>query len=95
MDTTKTVELGDQVRDKVTGFKGIVTGQAQYLTGCKQVMVTPRASEDGKYVDACWLDVDRVEVVGKGVVKIEVVDAQQDRNTRTRTRYQDSVFRYR
>lgn len=74
MVETAVVELGDQVRDKVTGFKGIVTGKAQYLTGCKQVMVTPRADESGKYVDACWLDVDRVEVIGKGVVKIDVVD---------------------
>lgn len=74
MVTTAVVELGDQVRDKVTGFKGIVTGQAQYLTGCKQVMVTPRVGDDGKYVDACWLDVDRVEMIGKGVVKIDIVD---------------------
>lgn len=68
------VDLGDQVRDKVTGFKGIVTGKAQYLTGCKQVLVTPKVGEDGKYLDACWLDVDRVEIIGKGIVQIEVVD---------------------
>jgi hypothetical protein len=74
MVTVSTVELGDQVRDKVTGFKGIVTGKAQYLTGCKQVMVTPKVGDDGKYVDACWLDVDRVEVLGKEAIKIDVVD---------------------
>jgi hypothetical protein len=74
MVTVATVELGDQVRDKVTGFKGIVTGKAQYLTGCKQVMVTPKVGDDGKYVDACWLDVDRVEVLGKEAIKIDVVD---------------------
>jgi hypothetical protein len=74
MVTVSTVELGDQVRDKVTGFKGIVTGKAQYLTGCKQVMVTPKVGDDGKYVDACWLDVDRVEILGKEAIKIDVVD---------------------
>lgn len=28
--------LGRKVRDKVTGFEGIVTGRATYLTGCDQ-----------------------------------------------------------
>ena len=33
------VELGSLVRDKITGFEGIVMGRTEYLTGCAHVGV--------------------------------------------------------
>lgn len=57
----KTIILGSTVKDVVTGFKGVVTGRATYLTGCDQYLVTPPLFE-GKRQDAGWFDVQRLEV---------------------------------
>ena len=57
------IELGVIARDKITGFGGIVTGRAEYLTGCVQYMVTPPVKKDGSYAESGWLDEDRLEVI--------------------------------
>lgn len=57
-------KLGDRVRDRINGMQGIVTGKADYLFGCRQVLVAPTTpGENGKHPDSWWLDEDRVEVV--------------------------------
>jgi hypothetical protein len=61
------VNLGDRVRDKINGFVGIVTGRADYLYGCRNVLVAGEALDE-KGPDAEWIDEDRVEVVAVGVV---------------------------
>lgn len=40
------IQLGDKVVDVVSGFKGVVTGRAEYLTGCSQFSVS--AESDGQ-----------------------------------------------
>jgi hypothetical protein len=60
--------LGDKVRDRINGFTGIVTGRAEYLYGCVQVLVAPqKTTKEGKRPDSEWLDEDRVEVLKAGV----------------------------
>lgn len=54
--------LGMTVRDKITGFKGVVTGEVNYLTGCNQVLVAPPLGGDGALRGSEWFDVQRVEV---------------------------------
>lgn len=54
--------LGSKVRDKITGFSGIVTGFATYITGCNQLLVQPSIDKDGKWVDSLWMDEDRLEL---------------------------------
>lgn len=56
------IELGDTVKDKITGFRGVVTGRCEYISGCHQVLVVPPVKADGAYGDAQWLDEDRAEV---------------------------------
>jgi|GEM_PF-842092 len=51
--------LGKPVRDKVTGFRGIVTSISFDLSGCIQALVTPQARE-GKLIDSAWMDISRV-----------------------------------
>jgi hypothetical protein len=61
-------DLGDSVRDRINGFRGVVIGKAQYLYGCRQVLVSPpKLAADGKVQDGQWLDEDRVAVVAIGV----------------------------
>lgn len=66
--------LGRKVRDKVTGFEGIVTGRATYLTGCDQYSVAAQ-SKDGKAADVAWYDKGRLEVVGDGIGAADVAGA--------------------
>jgi len=51
--------LGNYVKDKITGFKGIVTARAEYLTGCIQFLV---ASEEGMPGDGKWFDKARITI---------------------------------
>lgn len=47
---------GVHVESLITGFKGVITGRADYLTGCNQYLVTPPVDSNGKHVDALWFD---------------------------------------
>jgi len=49
-------ELGDQVKDSVSGFKGIAIGITLFLHGCTRVGVQPRITKDGKLPSAEWFD---------------------------------------
>jgi hypothetical protein len=53
--------LGYRVRDKVTGFEGVVTSVSFALYGCVQAIVTPAAKED-KLPDSQWFDISRLEL---------------------------------
>ena len=62
---------GDEARDKVTGFSGIITGRADYIAGCRQYSLSPRAKDDGSLPEALWFDEERIEVVIASAVTIE------------------------
>lgn len=61
-------QLGDRVREKVTGFVGIQTGETKFLNGCRRVQISPPVDRDGKHVDGVWFDIETVEIVEAGVV---------------------------
>lgn len=63
-------ELGIEVRDKITGFTGILTGHCQYITGCDQFLVQPKA-KDGAHVEGRWIDDIRLEVMNTTPVTLE------------------------
>lgn len=62
-------KLGDLVSDKVTGFKGIVISYSKHLAGCDRLYVEPRVSDDGKFTEGRWFDIDLLDVEDAGVVK--------------------------
>jgi hypothetical protein len=67
------INLGDKVRDSLTGFTGIVIGRCEYLTGCNQLLVQPPCKESGDFVESRWLDLDRLmvtETAGGAVVNV-------------------------
>lgn len=58
------IKLGDQVRDKISGFAGVVTAISTYLNGCNRILVTAEQTNgDGKIVD-WWIDDVQLEVRG-------------------------------
>lgn len=54
--------LGYTVKDRITGFRGVVTGICAYVSGCHQVLIVPPMSADGKLPDSHWFDVQRCEI---------------------------------
>lgn len=57
------ITLGQTCMDRITGFKGVATGRVEYLTGCNQVLLTPRVKEDGTVPEAHWYDEQRLVVL--------------------------------
>lgn len=55
--------LGLKVRDKVTGFEGVVGTVGFDLYGCVQVILQPPVTKDGDLKDSRWFDVHRLEVL--------------------------------
>jgi hypothetical protein len=64
------IKLGDQVKDIISGFEGIVTGACKYLTGCTQFSVIPRVDDKGNFSEGHWFDEDRLVVTEESVVSI-------------------------
>jgi len=73
------IELGDRVKDKITGLKGIVVGITNYLYGCQRIMVQPEETKDGKPVDTFYVDAPQLESVKKGAVAGRTIQAEEDR----------------
>lgn len=69
-------ELGDEVRCKITGFKGVLVGKAVCLTGCDRGNVQAPMQKDGKCGEAWWVDMPALEVVTKAKVKKEDVQSE-------------------
>jgi hypothetical protein len=66
---SKKPELGDRVKDLVTGIEGIIVSVSQNLFGCDRVYVQPKVQPDGKVPDSWWVDIDSVQIVMKQAVK--------------------------
>jgi hypothetical protein len=55
--------LGRTVRDKVTGFRGVVSSVSFDLYGCIQAAVSPPVNDKGEIPDGRWFDVHRLAVL--------------------------------
>lgn len=65
-------ELGDTLRETVTGFKGVVMVRAEYSTGCIHYGLQSSKLKDGVMQDWYWLDASRLELVKSRKVKFNV-----------------------
>lgn len=65
------IPLGVEVKDKITGFKGTVTGYVVYISGCNQCLVNPKVGKDGRLGDSSWFDEQRLIVTNKKAIKLE------------------------
>ena len=62
------VNLGDRVRDRVSGFEGIADSFHVYLQGCRRIGIQPRVGKDGKMEPAVVFDEPNLEVLEEKVV---------------------------
>lgn len=66
------VNLGDKVRDRVTGFEGVAVAKTTWLSGCDRFTVQPQGvTAEWKTLDTETFDVTQLEVVEAGAVQIE------------------------
>lgn len=61
--------LGMNVKDKVSGFVGVVTSVSFDLYGCIQAIVLPTCNDKNEPQESRWFDVNRLEVTGGPVME--------------------------
>ncbi len=64
--TIPKVELGQKVRDKITGLTGIAVTRIEYLNGCVQIGVKPKMDpkKPTEMPDGVFIDIEQIEVIG-------------------------------
>ena len=82
------IELGDLVKDRISGFSGIVTARSEYLNGCISVLVSPtNLDNDGKKIKGIWFDDVQLEVEEqKAFGSLERATGGPERSTPSRER---------
>ena len=56
----------DKVKDKVTGFSGVILARCEYATGCSHYGVCPeRLTKEGKSPEWEYIDESRLVLLGK------------------------------
>ncbi len=55
------IKLGDEIKDKVTGFKGIAVIKLIYLTSSDRFAIQPKIDKDQKFIDSLTFDEDQLE----------------------------------
>lgn len=72
-------ELGQIVRDVMTGYRGCVRARTNYLTGCNSYGVQSRElDKDGRPQKWLWIDEDELELVaGESAVVLKKRPAEK------------------
>lgn len=65
----KTIELGDEVKHTITGFKGVATSSTEFISGCRRVTITPKVKKDGTLGDSMTFDEPEIEITKQKKVK--------------------------
>jgi hypothetical protein len=74
MDASSIIQLGQTVKDKLTGFTGLVTGRCEYISGCHQILIQPPVKGENEFVEPHWLDEERVETLPAATVSLKTVN---------------------
>jgi len=62
------IELGREVQDRITGFRGIAIGRTTYLQGCSRILVQPKVGKEGTIPEPASFDEPDLVVVGDGIL---------------------------
>ena len=63
MATKVSIELGQKVRDKISGMEGIAVSRTEWMHGCVRVGVQPQELKDGVPLDIQVFDEPQLQVV--------------------------------
>lgn len=65
------IKLGSKARDIITGFTGIITSRATYLTGCDQYCIKPqKLMKDGSMQEGVYFDIEQIEILDAKPLKV-------------------------
>lgn len=65
-------ELGDEVRDIVTGFNGIAVARTIWLCGCDRITIQPRLDKDGMVPEPLVFDEPQIKVVKRKTIRVKL-----------------------
>ena len=63
------VNLGDEVKDKVSGFRGIAVSKHLYLQGCARISVQPKIDKEGKLPECQAFDEPQLEIIKSKMIE--------------------------
>lgn len=72
------VELGDEVCDSITGFKGVAVAITEWLNGCQRIMIQPKELKDGKPIEPLTFDTEQLIITKKADVHAEKHGGDRD-----------------
>ena len=61
-----TIKLGDVAEDRITGFRGVVVAETEWLYGCRRLTLQPRDLKDCQPVAQQSFDDPQCELVEAG-----------------------------
>ncbi len=57
------IKLGDEVRDKISGFQGIAVARHTYIEGCNRISIQPPIDKEGKLPESIAFDEPCLEII--------------------------------
>lgn len=69
MATKNEIYVGDEAKDTITGFAGVVVSKTEWLNGCVRVQLQPKKLQDGKPVETSSFDIEQVTVTKSNQAK--------------------------
>ena len=81
------IELGREVRDKVSGFTGIASGRSTYLSGCAHICISPKVGKDRKLPESKWIDEPQVEYTKTKTKKVTIKSNRRLGGPQSHSRY--------
>lgn len=58
-----TIRVGDEAKDSITGYKGIVIAKTEWLNGCARLTIQPQELHDGKPIEAHTFDENQLILI--------------------------------
>ncbi|HEC64169.1 MAG TPA: hypothetical protein ENI23_02615 [bacterium] len=65
------IKLGQEVKDKITGYTGIAVSRTHFFQGCDRIGVQLREVVENKTIDPETFDEPDLEIVSEGILPIE------------------------
>jgi len=66
------INLGDEVWDSISGFRGIVISRTEYLHGCVRLQVQPnKLKDDGSMLETGHFDEPQLQVAKPANIEIQ------------------------
>ena len=78
------IELGDKVKDLVTGFEGIAVAKTEFINGCVQFSVVRQLKKNEKMLENPLGD-PSIDSKSLKIIKKRAVDLRRERNRKWKT----------